>query len=187
MHYFKKVFLISPICMLMGLFGLGTLSADPSRMDSLNDDELIAHKGGGHHGGHHGHHHGHHGHPHHHHHWHHHHHSPWWHHRHHPRHWHHHGRPWHNYRHDWYWYGGGAWGANPGYYYDPSFYYDYEGLPSVEYEYDIPPEVPPTNVEIPINIQNQPLYNEVQPGEDEGEYENSVGEPTAPNPPVKQN
>lgn len=73
----------------------------------------------------------------------------WWHHRNHPGWSHNHGHhPWHNA----YWYGaaalGGAalgsaatttWGNYPGYYYDPSFYYQSNGTPSIEYEYDTTP------------------------------------------------
>lgn len=105
--------------------------------------------GGGHHGGHHhgGHHHGHHGHGHHHgrhHHGHfHHHHNHWWHHPHAGwnRHWHgwNHWNYWHHPWHNAYWYGNGYWGSSPGYLYDPSFYYNLNGTPSIEYENDVNP------------------------------------------------
>lgn len=114
------IFVIIFVSLLTINFGFNRIFAG-----DWNDQLLIA-KGGGHHGGHH---HGHHHHGHHHHHPHHHHHHG--HHHHHPYH-HHYGH--HPYHHA-YWYGGngGVWGNQPGYVYDPNYYYNVNGTPSIPY------------------------------------------------------
>ena len=153
MHPINKFLLISSIllmCILATSLGLDKISAANSPLPSfiINEDQLIA-KGGGHHGGHHHHHH-------HHHHGHHHHH-------------HHHGHHHHGWHHGWhngYWYGGsgGIWGDNPGYLYDPNFYYDVNGTPSVPYNalYNETPLIPGaqgqgTKIENNTLIQNLPV------------------------------
>lgn len=97
-----------------------------------------SHRGGGYRGAHRG---GYDGHHHNNHHW---NHNNQWHHA--DRHdWNHHGGNYHHPWHNWYWYGGAAAlggaglaayeSSNPGYYYDPNYYYMDEGQPSVEYNY----------------------------------------------------
>lgn len=112
-------------CTLLMIFSLNSRIAlcQPSA-NYVNEKDLIA-KGGGHHGGHHGSHHHHHRHHHNHH-------------NHHKNHHFHHRH--HHAWHHWYWHGGigGKWGNRPGYFYDPNYYYDTNGTPSVIYNETTP-------------------------------------------------
>ena len=89
--------------------------------------------------------------------------------------------------HHWYWHGGsgGDWGGNPGYLYDPNFYYDSTGVPSVQYnETDLLPysglPLAPgdarTTIENNTFIQNQPGLN----NRHEGNNQPYLEKPTHP-------